>query len=250
MNRVPVTWALILATFALTGCAKKSYVRQQVTPIINKVNELDQVTAENTREIKAVDARAQQGIQTGDANTDQLAQKVADADTRAQQATQAANVSENKANTLANTVYGLDNYHVVTQTSVHFAFNHSGLTPQAEQQLDQLGRQLSVAKGCIVVVVGGTDNAGNREYNYELSQHRADEVIRYLSEKYGLPPYKTHSIGLGGDKPIALNDTRDGRQKNRRAEVQLMSNRGGQSSQQSSTDDDEPQVSQIAPSRH
>jgi OmpA-OmpF porin, OOP family len=247
MNRVLVVSALVLGSLLFAGCATKRYVRQQITPLTNKVSDLDQLTAENTKQIKEVDARAQQGIQTHDANTDRLTQKVSDADKQAQQATQAANTCQNSLNSLTNTVSGLNNYRVLTQTSVQFSVNRSGLTSEAEQQLDQLGSQLSVAKGYIVVVQGGTDNAGNREYNYELSQRRADEVVRYLSAKYGLPPFRAYAIGMGDEKPIAPNDTRDGRQKNRRAEVELMSNTAGQASQQGASDDEDPQVGQMAP---
>ena len=54
---------LALAVAASIGCSTKNYVRQQTTPLINKTNELDDLTAQNTKAIKDVDARAQSGIQ-------------------------------------------------------------------------------------------------------------------------------------------------------------------------------------------
>ncbi len=48
---------------ASIGCTTKNYVRQQTTPLINKTNELDDLTAKNSKDIKDVDQRAQAGIQ-------------------------------------------------------------------------------------------------------------------------------------------------------------------------------------------
>ena len=63
MNRFSVPAALVVSLFFSVGCATKSYVRNQITPTINRVNELDDLTAKNTRDIKDVDTRSQQGIQ-------------------------------------------------------------------------------------------------------------------------------------------------------------------------------------------
>jgi len=55
---------MLAATLVATiGCSTKNYVRQQTTPLINKTNELDDLTAKNSKDIKDVDQRAQSGIQ-------------------------------------------------------------------------------------------------------------------------------------------------------------------------------------------
>ena len=64
MNGKYLAIAAILALGASTGCATKKYVRQETAPVIDRVNELDELTAKNSREIKDVDTRAQQGIQS------------------------------------------------------------------------------------------------------------------------------------------------------------------------------------------
>ena len=63
MNRTSLTLVLVAATFATVGCTSKNYVRQETTPLINKTNELDDLTAKNSKEIKDVDARTQAAIQ-------------------------------------------------------------------------------------------------------------------------------------------------------------------------------------------
>ena len=80
------------------------------------------------------------------------------------------------------------------------------------------------AKGYIITVEGGTDSVGNADYNYALSERRADSVIQYLASQHNIPAHKIYLIGLGKDKPVELNKTRDGRAKNRRVDVRLMTN--------------------------
>ena len=63
MKQLSLTLMLALAVAASIGCTTKNYVRQQTTPLINKTNELDDLTAQNTKAIKDVDQRAQAGIQ-------------------------------------------------------------------------------------------------------------------------------------------------------------------------------------------
>ena len=118
----------------------------------------------------------------------------------------------------------LDNYRVVTETAVHFGFDKDNLTKTAQEALDQLATDVTSAKGYIITVEGGTDSVGAAEYNYSLSERRADSVIQYLASKHSIPAHKIYLIGLGKDKPVEPNTTRDGRAKNRRVDVRLMTN--------------------------
>jgi len=227
MTRTSLTVMLALSIAATVGCSSKNYVRQQTTPLINKTNELDDMTAKNSRDIKDVDQRAQAGIQ-------QVQQKAADVDQKAQaagqqaaQAQTSANNAVNRVDTLQNTVANLDNYRVVTETSVHFGFNKDNLTKDAKSTLDQLANDVPNTKGYIITVEGGTDSTGPSDYNYQLSQRRADAVIQYLAAQHNIPAHKIYLIGLGKDKPVDSNKTRDGRAKNRRVDVRLMTNTTG-----------------------
>src|ERR1051325_12034580 len=75
MTRTPLALALIASLGISVGCTSKKYVRQQTTPIIEKTNELDDLTAKNTNSIKDVDKRAQSGIQQVNAKTAEVDQK-------------------------------------------------------------------------------------------------------------------------------------------------------------------------------
>ena len=219
----------VLAAVSLpfsVGCATKKYVRNQTEPIINKVNELDDLTAKNNRDVHDFDARAQQGIQSVQAKAGEADQKAMAAGQAADQAQGLATQASTGVNTLSTTVANLDNYKPVTEASVHFGFDKWNLTTKAKEDLDELGAQLPNAQHWIVVVDGNTDSTGPEEYNYLLSKRRADAVIQYLAQKYQVPAYKIYVIGLGEDKPSADNQSSKGRAENRRVDVRLMTNRG------------------------
>jgi len=228
MNRILLAATAALA-IAVTGCSSKNYVRNQTTPLINKTNELDDMTAKNTNAIKDVDARATAGIQSVNAKTAEADKKAVAAGQSADQAQQMANAASTRVDALTNTVANLDNYRPVAETSVHFGFNKDNLTKQAKEALDQLGSDIGSTKGYIITVEGATDSVGSEDYNYQLSQRRADAVIQYLASKYQVPAHKIYLIGLGKDKPVETNKTAEGRSKNRRVDVKLMTNiNGGQ----------------------
>lgn len=224
MNRILWTALLAVTAAATVGCASKNYVRQQTTPLINKTNELDDMTAKNSRDIKDVDARAQAGIQQVQAKAAEVDQKATAAGQQADQAQTLANNATHRVDTLQNTVANLDNYRVVNEASVLFGFDKDSLTKEAKEALDQLATNVPNTKGYIITVEGGTDSTGSSEYNYGLSQRRADSVIQYLASQHSIPAFKIYLVGLGKDKPVEANNTREGRAKNRRVEVRLMTN--------------------------
>jgi outer membrane protein OmpA-like peptidoglycan-associated protein len=227
MNRTSLIFMLAAGMAVSVGCSSKNYVRQQTTPLINKTNELDDMTAKNSRDIKDVDSRAQAGIQQVQAKAAEVDQKAQAAGQQAGQAQTLADNATHRVDSLTSTVANLDNYRVVTETSVHFGFNKDNLTKNAKEALDQLATDVQNTKGYIITVEGGTDSVGGKDYNYDLSQRRADSVIQYLASQHSIPAHKIYLIGLGKDKPVESNDTKDGRAKNRRVDVRLMTNTAG-----------------------
>jgi outer membrane protein OmpA-like peptidoglycan-associated protein len=209
------------------GCTTKNYVRQQTQPIVEKSNELDARTAKNNTAIHDVDARAQAGIQGVNTKAGDADQKALDARGRADQAQTLASQANSRADVLANQVANLDNYRPVAETSVHFAFNKADLTAKAKTALDQLLAEVPNTKGYLVVVEGDTDSVGSASYNYKLSERRADSVVQYLAQK-NIPARKIYLIGMGKDKFVAPNTSADGRAKNRRVDVRLMTNTAAQ----------------------
>ncbi|MGC2639111.1 MAG: OmpA family protein [Acidobacteriaceae bacterium] len=215
-----------LALILTTGCTTKKYVRSQTEPVIQKTNELDDATAANNRAIQDTDQRAQSGIQQAQNSANQAQQSAQNATQSANQAQQAGQDAVNRADSLAGVIANLDNYQQVGDVSVTFGFNRAVLTKSDKDQLDLFGGQLASTKSFILEVTGGTDNVGSKEYNYQLSDKRAMAVVQYLASKYNVPAHKFYLVGLGKDVQVAPENTAAGRAKNRRVEVQLLSNSG------------------------
>ncbi len=227
MTRTSLVICLAASMAATVGCTSKNYVKQQTTPLINKTNELDDLTAKNSKDIKDVDARVQSGLAAVNAKTADVEQKAQAAGQSATQAQQVADAANTRVGVLTNTVANLDNYHAVAETSVKFGFNKDNLTPKAKEALDQLAGSIASTKGYLIALEGGTDSVGPADYNYDLSQRRANSVIQYLASKYNVPAHKIYVIGLGKDKPVESNKTSSGRADNRRVDVRLMTNTVG-----------------------
>jgi OmpA-OmpF porin, OOP family len=218
--------AAAVALVGVTGCATKNYVKTQTAPIIDHTNQLDQKTADNNRALHDADDRATAGIKQAQSSADQAAQNAQDAGKAAGDATTAANDAVHRADSLDSVVKGLDSYKPLANVTVNFGFDKANLTKDEQAKLDQFAQQLGNAKSYILEVTGGTDSVGSKEYNYELSNRRADSVVQYLAAKYGVAPHRFYLIGIGKDKEVAPNNTAEGRKENRRVEIQLLSNMG------------------------
>jgi OmpA-OmpF porin, OOP family len=230
MNRATLLSLLVVVGLISTvGCATKAYVRNQITPINNKIGELNDITAKNTQDIRDADGKAQQGITA--ANT--ADQKAGDAASSANQANQGVARVGNGLNGLQGTVENLDNYKPVANTTIQFGMDKANLTKADQQMLDEFAQQIGQQKHYIVQVQGFTDATGPAEYNNQLSRRRADAVTQYLASKYNVPPYRVYLLGLGKDNPVAQNNSAAGRAKNRRVDVQLLTNSLESSSAQS-----------------
>ena len=121
-------------------------------------------------------------------------------------------------------VANLDNYKPVADVSVTFATAKYSLTKADKAKLDALADSASTARGYILEVTGGTDAVGGAEYNYKLSQQRADAVANYLQTAHSIQPHRFYLVGIGKDKPVASDKTAAGRAQNRRVQVRVLSN--------------------------
>lgn len=214
----------VLLLSGVVGCSSKNYVRSQTAPIVQNVNELDAKTAADHKAIVDTDQRATQGISTAQTAADKANQDALAAGQAADKANSSAQEAVNRVDTLNGTIANLDQYKTLSDVSVTFRFDKSVLTAADKKQLDELAESLGSTRGYILQVTGGTDTTGNAEYNYRLSERRADAVVNYLSTKYNVPPHKFYLVGIGKDKQVASDHTAAGRAKNRRVDVQVLSN--------------------------
>jgi len=219
-------WGLTgaLAVLGATGCATKKYVQSQTAPLVEHAAQLDDKSAANNRQIHEVDERAQAGIKQAQGAADTASQNAQNAGKSANEAQAVADNAVHRADSLEGVVKGLDDYKAQASVDVTFGFDKAVLSKESRAQLDAFAAQLTSARGFILEVTGGTDSTGPAQYNYDLSQRRADAVVQYLASKYGIPAHRFYLIGIGKDKATAPNTTAEGRRQNRRVMVQLLVN--------------------------
>ena len=91
--------------------------------------------------------------------------------------------------------------------------------PKYNDEIKQVADFLKARSEAKVVIEGHTDNVGSKASNIKLSQQRADSVKAYLVNRFGVESNRLRAVGYGPDRPVASNDTAEGRQKNRRVEA-------------------------------
>src|SRR2546430_8911295 len=124
-------------------------------------------------------------------------------------------------------ISALDDYTPQETAAVNFRTGSSVLLPEAKTKLDEIATKALNAKAYVVEVTGHADATGNANFNRQLSQRRADAVIRYLVEQHKIPLRRIITpYGFGATEPIADNKTREGREQNRRVEVKILVNKG------------------------
>jgi OOP family OmpA-OmpF porin len=221
---------ILASAFVITftvGCSSKNYVRSQTTPLINQTNDLDSKTAADHRSIVDTDERAKTGIAGAQSAANTADQHALAAGQSADAANKSAQEAYNRVDSLTGVVANLDNYKQLSDVSVTFRFDKYVLTADDKKQLDDFAANLTSARGYILELTGGTDSVGDANYNYQLSQRRADAVANYLQSKYNIPPHKFYLVGIGKDQQVASDSTAAGRAKNRRVDIKLMSNMSG-----------------------
>jgi outer membrane protein OmpA-like peptidoglycan-associated protein len=228
MKKTGSVCGLLLASAVIVtltvGCSTKNYVRSQTAPVIQQTNDLDAKTATDHRNIVDTDQRAQAGIAKAQGAADTADQHALAAGQAADAAGKSAQEAYNRVDSLNGVVANLDNYKSIGDVTVTFGFDKSILSASDKKMLDDFAASLTGKRSYILAVTGGTDSVGDANYNYQLSQRRADAVVNYLATKYNIPPHKFYLIGIGKDQEVAENNTSAGRAKNRRVEVKLMTN--------------------------
>jgi peptidoglycan-associated lipoprotein len=176
--------ALIASGLSLSACATKGFVKEQVGVVNTRVDSTDAKVAE-------VDRTSQEALK---------------------RATDAGKLAEGKF------LYSV----VLSDDSVKFPLNKHELSPEAEQRLADFANKLKEDnKNVYLEVQGFTDATGDKTYNDELGNARAEAVRKFLA-KQGVPLNRIATISYGEEDPVAPNDTPDGRAQNRRVVIQVL----------------------------
>jgi outer membrane protein OmpA-like peptidoglycan-associated protein len=175
--------------------ARKKYVQRQTQPIRDRLNELDELTASNSKMIKDVDSRAQQGIQLASNKANEADQHAVDAGNKAQMAQQTATQANNRLTTVEQVVGNIDQYKATNQTEIRFRPGQAVLSQNAKTALDDLATPLKSQRGYIIEVQGFSSGRGQTAI--ATSQKMADSVVRYLVLNHDIPVYRIYVVGMG-----------------------------------------------------
>jgi outer membrane protein OmpA-like peptidoglycan-associated protein len=203
--------------------ARKKYVQRQTAPIRDRVNELDELTASNSKMIKDVDARATEGIRLASAKANEADQHAIDAGNKATLANQTATQANTRLTTVEQVVGNIDQYKASTQTEIRFRPGQSVLSKNAKAALDEMATPLKDQRGFIIEVQGFSSGRGQAAI--ATSQKMADSVVRYLVLNHEIPVYRIFVVGMG-NAPVPT-DAQDAKAKHvsgGRVEISLLKN--------------------------
>ena len=201
---VPAVVLVVVAGLALTGCATKKYVNEQVAAG-------DQVTAAKIGEVQTSVEASQKSISDLQAKDADLQKQISALSDTAKDALKRAQ----EAGVLAKGDFLWET--VLTDENVKFGFNKAELTPEGTAALDAFAAKVKADnKNVYVEIQGHTDNVGSEKYNLKLGYERAEAVSNYLNTKQGFPLHRINVTSYGEYKPVGDNATKEGRAQNRR----------------------------------
>jgi outer membrane protein OmpA-like peptidoglycan-associated protein len=207
----------------LNPFARKKYVQRQMAPIRDRMNELDELTATNGKNIKDVDSRAQEGIRQASAKADTADQHAVDAGNKAQAAQQTIQMASTRLDSVQQTVSNLDQYQPVSDTEIRFRPGQQILSTKAKEALDQLAEQMKNSRGTIVQIQGFSSGRGTTAISN--SQNMAESVVRYLVINHDIPLYRIYTIGVGNAPVKATSEGETPKRiRGGRVEVALLKN--------------------------
>ena len=185
MRTASVAAVLLAVGVAASGCASHRFVRDQDAIVNSRVDGVEQ-------RVGQVEGTAGEALR---------------------RATAAQQLLENKF------LYEV----VLSDDSVKFPVNRDALSPEAEQRLAELVQRLKAEnRNVYLEIQGHTDASGDTQANERLGQARAEAVRRYLSDQ-GIALNRMATISYGETKPVAPNNTREGRAQNRRVAIVVLS---------------------------
>jgi peptidoglycan-associated lipoprotein len=222
-------YTLTILAFAFggsTACATKGFVKNEVSQVSSKVDTLSQSleetqqrTKQNEAKINDVDGKA--GAAQGSADHAQASAN--EADSKAVAANDAAKAAAAKADEVDKNSKRLVYTVVLSEDEGGFKFNKVELPDDAKAKIDQLVSQIKAdPKGAYFEIEGHTDNVGDKAVNEKIGMERAQAVARYLYEQHQIPLHRINVISYGEDKPVAPNNTKDGRAQNRRIVIKVL----------------------------
>jgi peptidoglycan-associated lipoprotein len=222
--------ALTVVLAGSTACATKGFVRREVGATRDEINQKVDAVSQTVEQTQERTRKNEVAIAAVDKKTDEVGIWAKDAGTAAATAGTAAATARTAADDAAAKAAAVDQatkrllYEVVlSEDQGNFAFGKTDLPDTAKTRIDELIGQLKAdPKGAYVEIEGHADSTGAEMTNERLGLERAEAVKRYLYEAHKVPLHKMNVISYGEEKPVAPNNTRDGRAKNRRVVIRVL----------------------------
>jgi len=208
--------------FLSVGCATKKYVQNNIAPLEVNLDKTNKQLAETGDRITDLDRKTERGISLAQSAAETANQEATKAQQSALDAKGLAQQGISDAAGVKQEVENADNFQSIKKATILFGFDKSKLTPGDIEMLDSLAQTVGGMRHYVVEVRGFTDSVGQKQYNLQLSRKRADAVVRYLTLEKQIPLVRVYVAGYGEDAPAAPNQTRQGREENRRVDVSIL----------------------------
>ncbi|MGE3842759.1 MAG: OmpA family protein [Vicinamibacterales bacterium] len=223
MRHLFVAVTIVAAAAGSTACATKKYVNTRVddvnTKMTDKMSTLSKSIEETQERTRANEAK----ISEVDQKTEAVGARATEANAAAGRAANAATAVDARVTAMDTAAKRLVYEVVLTDDNSRFALGRAELAEEAKAEIDKVVETLTKdPKNIFLEIEGHTDATGGVDLNERLGMERAEAVKRYLYEQHNIPLHKMNVISFGESKPVAPNNTREGRAQNRRVVIKVL----------------------------
>ena len=212
--------AVALVVSAAPACATKKQVRGSVGHVNSKVDDLNR----QLEDVQDRTSKAERRIGQVDRKVQNVNRSAADARRKARSAEAAASRAGSRIAALDTASKRLVYDVTLSEDQGQFVFGDAALPGAARSRIDDLVTELiENPQGVYIEIEGHTDNVGSPEANRKLGLARAEAAKRYIHERHSVPLHKINIISFGEDRPAAPNTSADGRARNRRIVIRVLS---------------------------
>jgi outer membrane protein OmpA-like peptidoglycan-associated protein len=214
---------IVTALSVAPACATKKFVRTSVGEVNDKVTSQGKTIEETQERVRVAEGRITEVDAKAAAAGDSATRANSAAADASNKATEVGRTAEARAVSIEGEMRKLIFETVLSEDRGQFKLGKAVLPEDATSALDSMVSQLKTDKKNVwVEIEGHTDSTGDPAMNEKLGLARAEAVKRYLYEHHQIPLHKINVISYGEEKPVAPNNTRDGRAQNRRVVIKVL----------------------------
>ena len=230
MRRLFMVLLITVATFSTSCIASRKFVRNEVktssdnlSTTLNgridktnsEVSEVRDGVARVDSRVTGVDGRVTQLDSRTNERFEVVKNDVTTVDKKVVTAQGAADRAAAELLVLDDKFVNRNQFSVAAEKAILFKFDSAKIDSKYESELESIAGLLQKNPDALLVLEGRTDSRGDQDYNVKLGERRVESVKRLLAVDMGIPVFRIHQISFGSAKPIAENDSKEGREKNR-----------------------------------